>query len=48
MLKKYYRLKDLGVKEIIINKSRFIGLATPIESEEQALEIIQRLTLGII
>ncbi|QNO15634.1 YigZ family protein [Alkalicella caledoniensis] len=42
MLKKYYRLKDLGVKEIIINKSRFIGLATPIESEEQALEIIQR------
>lgn len=42
MLKKFYRLKETGIKEIIINKSRFIGLATPIESEEHALEIIQR------
>ena len=42
MLKKYYRLKEMGVKEIIINKSKFVGLATPIESEEHALEIIQK------
>lgn len=42
MLKKYYRLKELGIKEILINKSRFIGLATPVECEKEALEIIQR------
>lgn len=42
MLKKYYRLKELGIKEIVINKSRFISVATPIESEQKAQEIIQR------
>ncbi len=42
VLQKYYRLKGLGSKEIVINKSRFIAVATPIESEIEALEIIQR------
>ncbi|WP_242945803.1 IMPACT family protein [Anaerobranca californiensis] len=42
MLKKYYCLKEMGIEEIIINKSRFISLATPIESEEQAKEIIEK------
>lgn len=32
----------MGIEEIIINKSRFIGLATPIESEEQAQGIIEK------
>lgn len=32
----------MGIEEIIINKSRFISLATPIESEEQAKEIIEK------
>lgn len=37
----YRTIKDYGEGEIIINKSRFIGYASPIESEEQALDFIE-------
>ena len=32
-----------GMDEVIINKSRFIGYAKPIESEEDALEYIEKI-----
>ncbi len=36
----YRTIKDYGEDEVIINKSRFIGYATPISSEEDALVFI--------
>lgn len=41
MDKNYKTLYKYGEDEIIINKSRFIGYAKPIESEEEALEFIE-------
>lgn len=41
-MKEIYRtVKGFGEDEIIINKSRFIGYASPIESEEDALDFIE-------
>ena len=36
----YKSIHDYGQDEIIINKSRFIGYASPISCEEEALEFI--------
>ncbi len=40
---RYKTLYKYGEDEIIINKSRFIGYAKPIESEEEALEFIEEI-----
>ncbi|HHZ02583.1 MAG TPA: YigZ family protein [Tissierellia bacterium] len=39
----YKSVHKEGRDEIIINKSRFIGTACPVESEEEALEFIDRI-----
>ncbi len=39
----YKTLKDFGEKEIIIKKSRFIGRALPVSTEEEALAFIQKI-----
>lgn len=39
----YRTIYRYGEDEIIINKSRFIGYAMPIESEEEALDFIERI-----
>jgi uncharacterized YigZ family protein len=41
MEKTYRTVAGPGEDEIVINKSRFIGFAEPVRSEEQALEFIQ-------
>ena len=43
MDKNYRTIFDYGEDEIIINKSRFIGYSMPINSEEEALEFIERI-----
>ncbi len=43
MDKAYRTIHKYGVDEIIINKSRFIGHAMPIKSEEEALEFIDKI-----
>ena len=43
MLKKYKTLLSYGKDEIIIEKSKFIGHATPIESEEEAVAFIEKI-----
>ncbi|KEO83305.1 YigZ family protein [Tumebacillus flagellatus] len=43
MLKSYRTLLAPGVETLIIKKSRFIGYATPVQSEEEALEFIASL-----
>jgi len=43
MLKEYKTLLEFGESEIIIEKSRFIGYATPIESEEEAIAFIEKI-----
>ncbi|AOY76819.1 YigZ family protein [Clostridium formicaceticum] len=40
MLKEYRTIYEAGVKEIVIEKSRFIGYAKPIISEEEAVQFI--------
>lgn len=40
---KYKTIFKYGEDEIIINKSRFIGYAKPIENEEEALEFIEEI-----
>lgn len=40
----YRTIKSYGEDEIIIKKSRFIGYAKPIESEEEALEFIEEIS----
>ena len=45
MLKPYKTLLKNGCDEFIINKSRFIGYASPAESEEAALEFIKQIRL---
>lgn len=43
MDKIYRTIYNYGEDEIIINKSRFIGYAMPIETEEEALEFIDKI-----
>lgn len=43
MLKEYKTLLKYGEEEIIIEKSRFIGYACPVESEEEAIEFIEKI-----
>lgn len=40
MKEEYKSIHDFGQDEIIINKSRFIGYAKPVKSEEEAIEFI--------
>lgn len=39
----YKTINNYGEDETIINKSRFIGYATPIETEEEALDFIEKI-----
>jgi uncharacterized YigZ family protein len=43
MDKRYKTIYKYGEAEIIINKSKFIGYAMPIEAEEEALEFIEKI-----
>lgn len=43
MKKNYRTIHEYGVHEIIINKSRFIGYAKPVESEEDAIKFIEEI-----
>lgn len=43
MDKRYKTIYKYGEAEIIINKSKFIGYAMPIETEEEALEFIDKI-----
>ena len=43
MLKEYKTLLSYGKNEIVIEKSKFIGHATPIESEEEAIVFIEKI-----
>ncbi len=43
MLTKYRTIHSFGSDETIINKSRFIGYAKPISSEEEAIDFIQEI-----
>lgn len=45
MDKVYKTLYRYGEDEIIINKSRFIGYAKPVETEEEALEFIEEISI---
>ncbi|MFD0680258.1 MULTISPECIES: YigZ family protein [unclassified Paenibacillus] len=41
MLAHYKTVKQFGVSEIVIKKSRFIGHAKPVSTEEEAIQFIQ-------
>ncbi|RED54846.1 YigZ family protein [Cohnella lupini] len=43
MLSRYSTVRQYGSKEIVIKKSRFIGHAKPVESEEEAVAFIEEL-----
>jgi len=43
MLKQYYTVKQAGVHEIVIQKSRFIGYVERVNSETEAQAFIQRI-----
>ncbi len=43
MSKEYKTLLSYGEDEIIIEKSKFIGYATPVKSEEEAIAFIERI-----
>ncbi len=43
MLKEYRTLYKEGIDEIIIEKSRFIGYAKPVKSEEEAIQFIEEI-----
>lgn len=43
MKESYKTIHGYGVHEIIINKSRFIGYAKPVESEEDAIKFIEEI-----
>lgn len=43
MLKQYYTVKEAGSHEIIIQKSRFIGYASRVNTEEEAQLFIQKI-----
>ncbi len=42
MSKPYRTLKGSGIDEFIINKSRFIGIASPVQDEQEALDMLAR------
>jgi len=41
MLSRYKTVKQLGIDEIVIKKSRFIGHAKPVATEEEAVQFIE-------
>ncbi|WP_330665133.1 YigZ family protein [Tepidibacter sp.] len=43
MIKEYKTIHEYGEDEVIIEKSRFIGYAKPVETEEEALEFINEI-----
>lgn len=43
MLDRYATLREYGSAEIIIKKSRFIGHAAPVETEEDAIRFVERI-----
>jgi uncharacterized YigZ family protein len=43
MLAQYLTVRQYGCAEIIIRRSRFIGHATPVASEQEAIEFIERI-----
>lgn len=43
MLERFKTVRDFGSKEIVIKKSRFIGYAKPVSTEEEALQFIEEL-----
>jgi len=43
MLPQYYTVKQQGVDEVVIKKSRFIGYVRRVETEEEALAFIQEI-----
>jgi uncharacterized YigZ family protein len=43
LMSNYKSIHKIGRDEIIINKSRFIGTACPVEREEEALEFIDKI-----
>lgn len=43
MLTRYKTIHSFGSDEIIINKSRFIGYAKPVSSEDEAIDFIQEI-----
>jgi uncharacterized YigZ family protein len=43
MLAQYLTVREYGCAEIIIRRSRFIGHATPVASEQEAIEFIERI-----
>ena len=42
-MKTYKTLHDFGTDEYIVEKSRFIGYAKPIKSEEEAVEFVNEI-----
>nr|WP_187296188.1 YigZ family protein [Tepidibacter mesophilus] len=43
MIKQYKTIHEYGQDEVIIEKSRFIGYAKPVETEEEAMEFINEI-----
>jgi uncharacterized YigZ family protein len=43
MLTEYFTVREYGSAEIMIRRSRFIGHATPVASEQEAIEFIERI-----
>lgn len=43
MLKEYKTLLSYGQDEVVIEKSRFIGYATPVKNEEEAVAFIEKI-----
>ncbi|WP_232317027.1 YigZ family protein, partial [Paenibacillus sp. D9] len=43
MLERYKTLREPGVKEIVIRKSRFIGHGRPVASEAEAVAFIEEI-----
>ena len=45
MSSSYFTVRHSASDELIINKSRFIGYAAPVQSEEEALSFLQQIRL---
>ncbi|MGZ9583572.1 YigZ family protein [Paenibacillus marinisediminis] len=43
MLERYKTVREFGSKEIVIKKSRFIGYAKPVQTEEDAIAFIEEI-----
>ncbi|MCM3628834.1 YigZ family protein [Paenibacillus glycanilyticus] len=43
MLERYSTVREQGSREIVIKKSRFIGFAKPVETEEEAVQFIDEI-----